>query len=103
MIAGWVLLISLTLFSGDNPSIDIFFTALCAGIFIFGLMRFGLLTAVITFFSFSVLDGLPETTNFSLWFAGATFLVVAIVLGLGLYGAFTSMGGRPAFQRPIRE
>ena len=41
MIAGWLLLISLTIFSGDNPSIDIFFTALCAAIFIFGLMRFG--------------------------------------------------------------
>jgi serine/threonine protein kinase len=99
MIAGWLLLISLTIFSGDNPSIDIFFTALCAAIFIFGLMRFGLLTAVFTFFSFSVLDALPETTNFSVWFASATILIVIILIGLGFYGAFISMGGRQAFKQ----
>jgi hypothetical protein len=98
MIAGWLLLTSLFIFSGDNPSIDIFFTALSAAIFIFGLMRFGLLTAVVTFFSFSVLDALPETTNFSVWFASATILIVIILIGLGFYGAFISMGGRRAFK-----
>ncbi|HMH42398.1 MAG TPA: protein kinase [Pyrinomonadaceae bacterium] len=102
-IAGWLLLIPLTIFSGDNPWLDIFFTALCAAIFILGLMRFGLLTAVFTFFSFSVLDALPVTTNFSAWFAGATFLVVVILLGLELYGAFTTVGGRSAFQGVARE
>ena len=96
--AGWLLLMGIVIFPGDNPAIDIFFTALCTGIFIFCLMRFGLLTAVFTFFSFSVLDALPVTTNFSAWFAGATLLVVIILLGLELYGAFTSIGGRPAFQ-----
>ena len=98
MTAGWLLLTVLFIFSGDNPPIDIFFTALCAAIFIFGLMRFGLLTAVFAAFSFNLLDVLPVTTNFSAWFASATILVVIILLGLGLYGAYTSFAGRPVFK-----
>jgi len=97
-ITGWLLLSVLVIFPGDSPPIDIFFTALCAGIFIFGLMRFGLLTAVFAFFSFSILDVMPVTTNFSAWFAGATILVVIILLGLGFYGAYTSLAGRPVFK-----
>ncbi len=97
-IAGWLLLTVLVIFPGDNPPIDIFFTALCAAIFIFGLMRFGLLTAVFAAFSFNLLDVLPVTTNFSVWFAGATVLVAVILLGLGFYGAYTSLAGRPVFK-----
>ena len=92
-IAGWLLLTVLVIFPGDNPPIDIFFTALCAAIFIFGLMRFGLLTAVVASFSFNLLDAMPVTTNFSAWFAGATILVAVILLGLGFYGAYTSLAG----------
>ena len=97
-IAGWLLLMGIVIFPGDNPAIDIFFTALCTGIFIFGLMRFGLLTAVFAFFSFNILEVMPVTTSFSAWFAGATILVVIILLGLGFYGAYTSLAGRPVFK-----
>jgi len=97
-IAGWLLLIVLVILPGDNPPIDIFFTALAAALFIFGLMRFGLLTAVFASFSFNLLDAMPLTTNFSAWFSGATILVAIILLGLGFYGGYTSLAGRPVFK-----
>jgi len=97
VLAGWVLAIGITLFPGENFLLDIFFTALVTGIFIFGLMRFGLLTAVFAYVS-QLVDAMPVTTNLSAWFASATVLVVVILLGLAFYGAFTSIGGRTAFK-----
>lgn len=99
-IAGCVLAIGVALFPGESPLLDIFFTALCTGIFIFGLMRFGLLTAVFAFLCIQLLDVMPLTTNFSAWFASSTILVVLILFGLAFYGAFTSIGGRTAFKGP---
>ena len=96
-LAGWLLGIGITLFPGENPLLDIFFTTLCTGIFIFGLMRFGLLTAVFAYVT-QLLEFMPMTTNLSAWFASATILVVVFLLGLAFYGAFTSIGGRAAFK-----
>ena len=97
VLAGWLLAIGMTWFPGENPLLDIFFTALVTGIFIFGLMRFGLLTAVFAYVSQRV-DAMPMTTNLSAWFSSATILVVVILLGSACYGAFTSIGGRAAFK-----
>jgi len=96
-LAGWLLGIGITLFPGENPLLDIFFTTLCTGIFIFGLMRFGLLTAVFAYVT-QLLEFMPMTTNLSAWFASATILVVVFLLGLAFYGAFTSIGGRTALK-----
>jgi predicted Ser/Thr protein kinase len=98
MLAGWLLAVGLINLPGDNPPLDFFFTGLCAAIFIFGLIRFGLLTAVFAYLSLQLLDVMPLTTNLSAWFANATILVVLILLGLASYGAFTSLGGRSAFK-----
>jgi serine/threonine-protein kinase len=97
-IAGCLLAIGIAFLPGENPLVDIFFTALCTGIFIFGLMRFGLLSAVFAYLSIQLLDVMPMTTNLSAWFASATILVVVILFGLAGYGAFTSIGGRTAFK-----
>ena len=96
-LAGWLLGIGITLFPGENPLLDIFFTTLCTGIFILGLMRFGLLTAVFAYVT-QLLEFMPMTTNLSAWFASATILVVVFLLGLAFYGAFTSIGGRTALK-----
>ena len=39
----------------------------------------------------------PLTTDVSAWYVPATVFSLAIVLGLSVYGFYTSLGGQPVF------
>jgi hypothetical protein len=82
----------------DNPTIALFLSGLSAAIFMFGLLRFGLLTLAFAFFTWSVLVSVPLTTNFSAWFASATILVSIILVGTAFFGFYNSLAGRPVFK-----
>jgi hypothetical protein len=78
--------------------IVLFITGLFSAILIFGLLRFGLLTATVAFFTWSFLFTMPLTSNFSSWFASATILVLIVLLGVAFFGFYNSMAGRPVFK-----
>jgi serine/threonine-protein kinase len=65
------------------------------GIF-FLAVRFGLFAVVIAFWVSQLLIW-PLTVNISAWYAGTTFAIVLVILGLALYSFKTSLGGHKLF------
>ena len=56
--------------------------------------RFGLL-ALYSFFLFSSLSsGFPITSDFSSWYAGNTWFIFLVIMGLTIYGFHTSLAGQ---------
>ncbi len=58
--------------------------------------RFGVL-ATLSFFLFSYLNTIPFAADFTTWYAGNFMLVIVIVVGLTLYGFYTSIAGAKLF------
>ena len=63
--------------------------------------RFGLLAAMSWQFFFFLSFSWPLTTNFSLWYSSAAIFALAILVGLALYGFYTSLAGQPLFREGI--
>lgn len=60
--------------------------------------RFGLL-ALYSFFLFSSMSyGFPMTSDFSSWYAGSTLFVLVVLMGLAIYGFYTSLAGQKIFE-----
>ena len=99
-IAVWVLTTPLGLTYTSNiqtqTMVAIFLFGIFVALFIFALMRFGLLTATVAFFTWHILSILPLTTNFSSWFASATILVSIVLVGIAFFGFYISLERRPA-------
>lgn len=99
LIATWLLAILAGPFLPGNLLSQYIMAMLMSGIFavilMFALLRFGLLTATVAFFSWYVLFTLPLTSNLSAWFASATILITVVLLGLALFGFYHSLERRP--------
>jgi hypothetical protein len=59
--------------------------------------RFGLLATMVAQLFFFLTVEYPITTDFSAWYASSTIFAVVIVLGLAVYGFYSSLGGQPVF------
>ena len=59
--------------------------------------RFGLLATMAAQLFFFLTVEYPITTDPSAWYASSTIFALAIVLGLAVYGFYTSLGGQPVF------
>ena len=66
-----------------------------AGVTAFVLMRFGLLTYAAALFCYLVLLTAPVTFSFNAWFADTGLFALALVAGVGFFGFWTSLAGRP--------
>jgi serine/threonine-protein kinase len=63
--------------------------------------RFGLLAAISWSFFFQLTFSWPMTTNLSQWYSNATLLALATLVGLAVYGFYTSLAGQPIFREGI--
>jgi serine/threonine-protein kinase len=61
----------------------------------FALTKFGVLTAAAAIFAQLTFLDFPLTTNWSAWYAQNSLITMCAVTGLALYGAVTTLGGRP--------
>jgi hypothetical protein len=66
------------------------------------LIYFGILPVVIAFFVNQVLNNAPLTLQSSMPFAPIAFWVMALVLGLAMFGFYASRGGQPLFGRLLQ-
>jgi hypothetical protein len=83
-----------------TPNLVVFLClALAVGVTVMVTMRYGLLTAYFCFLFLGVVGNNPTTTNFSAWYgAESTIFVLAVCIGLILYGFYTSLAGQKIFQ-----
>ncbi len=82
---------------GSYPLVDAVFVAGAYGTLIFILKRFGFAPLVAFFITDVWLTQLATTSNLSAWYALSTYIGVAFVLGLAIYGFKVSLAGRPIF------
>jgi serine/threonine protein kinase len=65
--------------------------------------RFGLVSTTAAMFAYVFLGGFPLTPNFSAWYFGIGLIGPLMVLALGVYGFYTSLGGQPLFTGKLLE
>ncbi|MFL6277747.1 MAG: hypothetical protein ACJ74G_21375 [Blastocatellia bacterium] len=65
--------------------------------------RFGLVATIAAILAFIFLGGFPLTPNFSAWYFSIGLIGPLMVLALGVYGFYTSLGGQPLFTGKLLE
>ena len=63
--------------------------------------RFGLLAAITWQFFFLLTFTWPLTLNLSQWYSSGTIFALMVIVGLSLYGFYTSLAGQPLFREGI--
>jgi hypothetical protein len=71
-----------------------------AAIYIFVLMRFGLMAVALVTSTKFILEGFPTTLDVSAWYFGYGFAALAILAMIVLYAFRFSLGSRPLFGTP---
>ena len=65
------------------------------------LFRFGLLSFAASFAIAGMFDTLPLTLDLTAWYSATTWITAIVVLGLGFWGFWTALAGRPLFADEI--
>jgi serine/threonine-protein kinase len=79
---------------GAHAQISIPLGFLLVSLWMFILLRFGVLSLVIVAFVSSVLDTSPITTDSSAWYAPSGAVAIVITVAVTLYGFFLAVGGK---------
>ena len=82
---------------GPRPFTDYIIAGLIAALWLFVLLRFGLL-ATVTVFIFADFRFYPLTSDFSVWYAGSSAFALLVAVSLAVYGFYTSLAGQPLFR-----
>ena len=93
-IALWLLLGLLNTLVVQAQPIMIPFTALCSGLAVFVLYRFGLLAAMSAYVTYHLMVFYPMTTEVGAWYARDFLAGAAITIALGVFGFYFSLGGQ---------
>ncbi|HSD72442.1 MAG TPA: hypothetical protein VLE54_06615, partial [Thermoanaerobaculia bacterium] len=85
------------LLSGENFSIEVPFALLQSAVFVFVVLRLGLLSVAVLQFVTPLLQVAPITLDFSRWYSGRSLLAIAVFVGIALYAFRVALGRRPVF------
>jgi hypothetical protein len=90
-------------FAGDHLAIELVIVA--AGIaLMFGvLLRFGLLSLIVTFYTFMAMEAIPLTTDLSRPYAGSAVLLLLAITAMAAYGFVASRGDEPLLGRALLD
>jgi serine/threonine-protein kinase len=78
-------------------------TGSIATIIVVCVSRFGLLALISFQFFFTLSFHNAITANFSSWYFGNTIFAAVVILGLAIYGFYTSLAGQPVFSGKLFE
>jgi hypothetical protein len=87
----------------DGSRIALAVIVLMAVLILLPLVRFGLLPFAVSFFSRQILVGSPLTADLGAWYATATWIIGATVIGLAILAFKHSRAGAPTFGRLLEE
>ena len=102
-LAGWALLTyAVSLAGGGNVAVNLFFGGLVVALWVFCVMRFGLLAlSALSLISLAV--NLPLAADFSVWYAPYAVLTLLLLAAPAIYGCYTSLGGQPLFSGSLLD
>lgn len=103
IVALFLLQVAIGGLRGENVPVEVAGAALAAVLLTGMLLRFGLLSCACLLFFSSALDLVPLTLNTSAWYAGRSFLDLAVLAALAFYGFHTSLGGKPMFGAALED
>jgi hypothetical protein len=90
--AGWMLLTATFLLPSHDTLVDFFFAGVSAAVLTFCFVRFGLLSAVFLFFAYRMTyKELSITSHLAAWYARGTMVALGILVGLAIYGFYSSL------------
>lgn len=90
-------------FASGDPWIVFLSPLLIATAMTVATARFGVL-ALYSYFLFHALSRAnPITSDFSSWYAGSTLFVFVVLIGLAVFGFYTSLAGQPLFKGKLLQ
>jgi serine/threonine protein kinase len=92
-----ILLVSVPSLFGEHAALNSISTAILFSIVLAVLIRFGLLSIVVALCVNNILEAFPLTSHLSAWYAEPTFFVFSIILGVTVFGFYTSTAGKKLF------
>ncbi|HET7704878.1 MAG TPA: protein kinase [Thermoanaerobaculia bacterium] len=88
---------------GTTAWLDLAFKSVIAAILVFVFLRWGLLAAAVTLLVQGLIVTGPTTLQTSRWFFASGALMIAVVLAIGVYGFFRSLGAQPLFSGAVLD
>jgi hypothetical protein len=106
----WIAAVILVLLEAANaaaisasPLTGALSSAIRGGLAVLAVLQFGLVTLVVSIFTSNVGSNAVLTFDLSQWFAPSSFLVIAVIAGLAVFGAWTSANLRTVFPKLLGE
>jgi serine/threonine-protein kinase len=90
-------------FAVEQLAIELVIVAAGIALMLVVLLRFGLLSLVVTFYTFLSIENFPLTIDLSRPYAGASFVLLGAVAGLAIWGFVASRGTEPLFGRTLLD
>lgn len=89
--------------SGIDPFTNSVKSVILAMMIVGVAVRFGLLSSATLIFTFVVLGNAPLTLDWSVWYAGRSFAVLAFFAAVLMAASYTSLGGKPILGKALLE
>jgi hypothetical protein len=90
-------------FLGEHPAIELGVVIGGISLILGVLLRFGLLSLILTFYTFMAMEALPLTTNLSRPYASSSVLLIIAIAAVAAYGFYASRGDEPLFGRALLD
>ena len=87
----------------ENALLEVPAAALLASLFVFALLRFGLVGLGACLVALDMLNGAPLTLDLSAWYAGYGLFFVVVVLALAGWGFWSARGGGTLLGTPLDD
>jgi hypothetical protein len=88
-------------FAGEQPLVEVTIAVVGILLVLAVLLRFGLLSTCVMFYTFLLIASLPLTFDFSRPYAAIAMAILLAVGGLSVAGFVASRGGEPLFGRAL--
>jgi hypothetical protein len=92
-----ILLFSLHQVFGIHPVLSTILDMIYWSLVLILLIRFGILALMVALCTENILHEFPLTPHLTAWYAEPTILMIFIIVGLAIFGFYTSTRGRPLF------
>jgi hypothetical protein len=95
--------VTLAFDAATSPPMLMFFTFIAFGIFLFVLVRFGLLAGFLCMAFLYIGSSVPLTADASSWYAGRSLFALLVMAGIAVYAFYISLAGRQLFKGDALE